>query len=53
MRACTILLAAGMFLSAGAAWACPYQSVSRDQTVAQSSGPSTPIPAKTSQDSKS
>jgi len=47
MRAVTFLLTASFMLAASIASACPSQSVSRDQTLAsQDSGPSTPIPAK-------
>lgn len=51
MRTVTYLLAASFILAAGTAWACPSQSVSRDQTLASAnSGPSTPIPARSAQD---
>lgn len=54
MRAATFLLTASLLLAAGTAWACPSQSVSRDQTLASAnSGPSTPIPAKSAQDGNS
>lgn len=51
MRATVFVLTAGLMLAAGAAWACPGQTASRDQTLASAnSGPSTPIPAKSAQD---
>ena len=50
MRSLSFLLTAGFMLAAGTTWACPNQSVSRDQTLASAnSGPSTPIPAKSAQ----
>lgn len=47
MRLASFLLAAGLLVSAGAAFACPMQSAGKDQTVASSAkAPSTPIPAR-------
>lgn len=52
MRIFLFVLAAGLLASAGSAWACPMmQSASKGEVVASSNGkaPSTPIPAKSSQ----
>ena len=49
-----LILAAAAIAGTGSAWACPMQqSASKGQVVASSNGKaaSTPIPAKTSQDS--
>ena len=50
MRLFTMLVAATLLIGAGTAWACPFQSAAKDQTLASSErGASTPIPAKSQQ----
>ena len=54
MRVFTMLVAAALLVGAGSAWACPFQSAAKDQSLASTdSGASTPIPAKSQQDRKS
>ena len=53
LRLFTMLVAATLLIGAGTAWACPFQSAAKDQTLASSErAPSTPIPAKSQQDRK-
>ena len=48
MRLLTLAVTAAFLIASGAAMACPMQTASKSQTVASSSGNSTPIPSRAS-----
>lgn len=46
MRFVTLAVTAAFLIASGAAMACPMQTAAKNQTVASSSGSSTPIPPR-------